>query len=102
MKQSIKHKNIIQAIKRKFKRNYYSQKILEHKNKYKNIYYEGGNRRTYKSGSPLLAKLAINKNDMTGKTDIANVFNRFFTNIDPESAKKSQLRPEHFRAFYIN
>ena len=42
MKQSIKHKNIIQAIKRKFKRNYYSQKILEHKNKYKNMeYYEG-------------------------------------------------------------
>ena len=39
---------------------------------------------------------------MTGKTDIANEFNRFFTNIDPESAKKSQLRREHFRAFYIS
>ena len=43
--------------------------------------------KTNKSRSRLPTKL-VNKNDMTCEIDIANDFNKFFTNISPELAGK--------------
>ena len=39
--------------------------------------------KTNKSGSRLPVKLVINKNDVTSEIDMANEFNKFFTNIGP-------------------
>ena len=79
---------MFETIKRKFKRNYYSQKTLEYKNnakKTQNIMKEVIDK-TNKSGSRLPTKLVINKNDVTSEIGIANEFNKFFTNIGPEFA----------------
>ena len=51
-------------------------------------YYDEVTGKTNKSGSPLLTKIVINKNNVTSEIDIANEFNRFFKNIGPELAGK--------------
>ena len=93
------YKNIFQTIKRKSQRNFYSQKILEHKNKFKKMeYYEGGNRQN-KSVSRQPTKLVINQNDVTNEIGIANQFNKFFTNTGPEFAKKIPTASRTFERF---
>ena len=44
--------------------------------------------KTNKSGSRLSTKPLINKNNVTCETSIANEFNKFFTNIGLELARK--------------
>ena len=92
---------MFEIIKHKSKRNYYSQKVLEYKNNAKktwNIMKEVIGK-TNKSGSRLLTKLLINKNDVTSEIGIANEFNKFFTNIGPELAKKIPTASRTFESF---
>ena len=44
--------------------------------------------KTNKPGSRLPTKLVIKKNDVTSEIGIANEFNKFFTNIGQELARK--------------
>ena len=44
--------------------------------------------KTNKPGSRWPTKLVIKKNDVTSEIGIVNEFNKFFTNIDPELARK--------------
>ena len=44
--------------------------------------------KTNKPGSRLHTKLVIKKNDVTSEIGIANEFNKFFTNIGQELARK--------------
>ena len=95
------YKNMFETIKRKSRRNYYSQKILEHKNnakKSRNIMKEVIGK-TNKSGSRLPIKLLINKNDVTSEIGIANEYNNFFTNIGPELAEKIPTASRTFESF---
>ena len=84
------YKTMLEATKRKSKKHYHSQKILQ----YKNNATKTGNTikevigKTSKSGYFLPTELAIEKNDMTSETAIANEFNTFFTNIGPKLPKK--------------
>ena len=95
------YKNMFETIKRKSKRNYHSQKILEYKNsanKTWNIMKEVMGK-TNKSGSRLPTKLAINKIDVTSEIGVANEFNKFFTNIGPELAEKIPIASRTFESF---
>ena len=92
---------MFETIKRKFKRNYYSQKILEYKNNAKrawNITKEVIGK-TNKPGSRLPTKLVINKNDVTSEIGIANEFNKFFTKIGLELAEKIPTASRSFESF---
>ena len=92
---------MFQTIKRKSKRNYYSQKILEYKNNAKktwNITKEVIGK-TNKTGSRLPTKLVINKNDVTSEIGIANEFNNFLQTLVQIWLEKSQLHREHLRPF---
>ena len=93
---------MFEILKRKSKRNFYSQKILEYKNNAKktwNIMKEVLGK-TNKPGSGLPTKLVIKKkNDGTSEISIANEFNKFFTNIDPELAGKIPTASRTFETF---
>ena len=95
------YKNMFEKIKRKSKRNYYSQKILEYKNNTKKhgfIMKEVVDK-TNKSRSRLSTKLVINKNEVTSEIGIANKFNKFFTNIGPELAGRIPTASRTFESF---
>ena len=94
------YKNMFETIKRKSKRNCYSQKILEYKNNAKiwNIMKEVIGK-TKKPGSRLPTKLVINKNDVTSEIGIANEFNKFFTKIGAGLAEKIPTASRTFESF---
>ena len=83
------YKNMFQSIKHKSKKSYYSQKIIEYKDNAKktwNVMKELIGK-TRKSEPHLPGKLLINEQEVSGKVEIANEFNTFFTNIGSEMAK---------------
>ena len=53
--------------------------------------------KTGKSDPPLPGKILINEHEVSGKEEIANEFNTFFTNIGLELAKKYQMRQVHLK-----
>ena len=55
--------------------------------------------KTNKSGSRLPTKLVINKNDVPSKIDIANEFDKFFTSIGKELARKISTTSSTFDSF---
>ena len=55
--------------------------------------------KTNKSGSHLPTILVINKNDVTSEIGLANDFNKFFTNIGSELAKKIPTASRTFESF---
>ena len=55
--------------------------------------------KTQKSQPHLPGKLLINKYDLSGKEEIANEFNTFFTNIGPGLAKKIQNVSRPFESY---
>ena len=55
--------------------------------------------KTNKSGSRLPTKLVIKKNDMTSEIDIANEFNKFFTNIGPVLVEEIPTASRTFESF---
>ena len=57
--------------------------------------------KTNKSGSRLATKLVINKNDVASETGIANEFNKLFTNIGPELARKIPAASRTFESLLI-
>ena len=92
---------MFETIKRKSKRNYYSQKILEYENNSKktwNIMKEALGK-TNKPGSRLPTKLVIKRNNVTSEIGIANEFNKFFKNIGPELAWKILTASRTFESF---
>ena len=92
---------MFETIKRKSKRNYYSQKNLNINITLKktwNIVKEVISK-TNKSGSRLPTKLVINKNDVTSKIGIANESKKFLTNIGPASARKIPAALRKFERF---
>ena len=94
---------MFEIIKRKSKRNNYShtqKKYLNIKITLKNMeYYEGSIRQKNKPGSLLPTKLVIEKNDVTSEIVIANEFNKFFTSIGPELARKIPTASRTFESF---
>ena len=58
--------------------------------------------KTNKSGSRLPTKLVINKKDVTSEIGIADKFNKLFTNIGPELAKKIPTALRTFENFLNN
>ena len=92
---------MFETIKRKSKRIYYSQKILEYKTNAKNTWniMKEVIGKTNKSGSRLPTKLVIKKNDVTSEIGIANESNKFFTNIGPELAEKIPNASRTFESF---
>ena len=92
---------MFEIIKRKSKRNYYSQKILEYRNNAKKTWniMKDVLGKTNKPGSRLPAKLVIKKNDATSEIGIANEFYKFFTNIGQELALKSPTATRTFESF---
>ena len=55
--------------------------------------------KTNKPGSRLPTKLVIKKNDLTSKIGIVNEFNKFFTYIGPELARKISVASTTFESF---
>ena len=52
-----------------------------------------------KPGSRLPTKFAINKDDVTSEIGIPNEFNKFFTKIGPELARKVSTTSRIFESF---
>ena len=95
------YKTMLEVTKRKSKKYYYSQKIIQYKNnatKTGNIIKEVIGK-TNKSGSCLPTEIAIEKNDMRSESAAANEFNTFFTNIGPKLSKKIPIASRTFESF---
>ena len=55
--------------------------------------------KTNKLLSRLPSKLVMNKNDVASEIGITNEFNKFFTNISPESVRKILTASRTFESF---
>ena len=97
------YKNMLESIKHKSKKSCYSQKIIEYKDNAKktwNVMKELIGK-TRKSESHLPGKLLVNEQEVSGKVEITNEFNTFFTNIGAELAKNIPNASRLFES-YIN
>ena len=56
--------------------------------------------KTRKSEPHLPGKILINEREVSGKEEIANEFNIFFTNISPELAKKIPNASRPFESYF--
>ena len=56
--------------------------------------------KTGKSDPPLPGKILINEHEVSGKEEIANEFNTFLTNIDPELVKKVPNTSRPFKSYF--
>ena len=56
--------------------------------------------KTRKSDPPLPGKILINEHEVSGKEEIANGFNTFLTNIDPELVKKVPNISRPFKSYF--
>ena len=95
------YKNIFESIKHKSKKSFYSQKIIEYKDNAKktwNVMKELIGK-TRKSEPHLPGKLLINEQEVSGKVEIANKFNTFFTNIGAELAKNIPNASRPFESY---
>ena len=95
------YKNMFESIKHKSKKSYYSQKIIEYKDNAKktwNVMKELIGK-TRKSEPHLPGKLLINEQEVSGKVEIANEFNTFFTNIGAELAKNIPNASRPFESY---
>ena len=96
------YKNLFEAIKRKSKKNHYSQKILQFKYDIKkrwNVMKEiiGKAKHSKKSNFP--QKLKIGNKIKTGENEIANEFNKYFADIGPSLAKNIPKPSIPFESF---
>ena len=80
-------KNMFKSIKHKSKKSYYSEKMIEYMQKTPIVMKELISK-TRKSEPHLPGKILINEHEVSGKEEIANECNAFFTNIGTELAKK--------------
>ena len=80
---------MFELIKHKSKKSYYSQKIIKYKDNAKKTWSVMKELigKTRKSEPHLPGKLLINEQEASGKVEIANKFNTFFTSIGAELAK---------------
>ena len=86
---SLKPKKIFEAIKRKSKKNYYSQKIIQFKydiKKWWNVMKEIIGKAKYSKKSNFPKKLKIGNKIKAGENEIANEFNKYFADIGPSLA----------------
>ena len=87
------YKNLLETIKRKSKKNYYSEKILcfkgDAKNTWKTMKDLIGKAKMNKSS--LLQKFRVKKTDIFDQVKIATEFIRFFANVGPMLAFGSYL-----------
>ena len=92
---------MFESIKHKSKKSYYSQKIIEYKNNAKktwNVMKELIGK-TRKSEPHLPGKLLIKEQEVSGKVEIANKFNTFFTNIGADLAKNIPNASRPFESY---
>ena len=96
------YKNLFEAIKRKSKKNHYSQKILQFKYDIKkrwNVMKEIIGKAKYSKKSNFPQKLKIGNKIKTGENEIANEFNKYFADIGPSLAKNIPKPSIPFESF---
>ena len=95
------YKDMFGSIKLKSKKSYYSQKVIEYKENAKKAWNVMKDLidKTWKSEPHLPGKLLINDQEVSGKEEIANEFNTFFTNIDSGLAKKIPNASRPFESY---
>ena len=99
---SLKAKKLFEAIKRKSKKNYYSQKIIQFKydiKKWWNVMKEIIGKAKYSKKSNFPQKRKISNKIKTGENEIANEFNKYFTDIGPSLAKNINKASIPFGSF---
>ena len=97
------YKNLSEIIKRKSKKNYYSEKVLS---------FKGDAKKTWKTmkdltgkakmnKSTLPQKIRVKKNDRFDQEKIATEFNRFFPNVGPMLAKLIPESKNTFKSYLV-
>ena len=97
------YKNLFETIKRKSKKNYYSEKILS---------FKGDAKKTWKTMKELIGKAKMNesllpqkirvkKTDIFDQEKIATEFNRFFANVGPMLAKQIPESKNTFESYLV-
>ena len=84
------YKNLFESIKRKSKKNPFSQKILQFKNDIKkrwNVMKEIIGQTKHSKKSNFLQKLEIDNKIKNSEDEIVNEFNKYFADIGPSLAK---------------
>ena len=93
---------MFESIKHNSKKRYYSQKIVQCKDNAKQIWnvVERLTDKTRKLEPHLPGKLLIDEQEVSGKEETTNEFNTFFTNIGPQSAKKTPNASRPFENYF--
>ena len=95
------YKNLFEIIKRKSKKQFYSEKLIKFQGNAKKAWSIMkeliGKNKIYNSSFP--QKIVIDTTEIVGETKIAKEFNNFFTNIGPKLAQKIPQPSRPFQSY---
>ena len=95
------YKNLFEIIKRKSKKQFYSEKLMKFQGNAKKTWPIMkeliGKNKIYKSSFP--QKIVIDTTEIVGETKIANEFNNFFTNKGPKLVQKIPQPSRRFQSY---